>query len=58
MTWDQTQVISYEKQYNLGNFGKDFSRMMPPNAILRVNVAIIKGSFPNAKTHSEIFNLD
>ena len=31
MTWDQAKVISFDKFYNLGNFGENFSRMMPPN---------------------------
>ena len=30
MTCDQAKVISFEKWYNLGNFGEYFSRMMPP----------------------------
>ena len=30
MIWDQAKVISFEKLYNLGKFGEDFSRMMPP----------------------------
>ena len=31
MTWDQAKVISFDKFYNLGNFGENFSRMMPPS---------------------------
>ena len=33
MTWDYAKVISFDKLYNLGNFGEHFSRMMPPNIV-------------------------
>ena len=29
MTLDQAIVISFDEMYNLGNFGENFSRMMP-----------------------------
>ena len=36
MTWDQAKVICFDKLYNLGNFGENFSRMMPPNTVDKV----------------------
>ena len=36
MTWDQAKVISFDKLYNLGNFGENFSRMMSPYRYLPI----------------------
>ena len=42
ITWDQAKVISFDKLYNLGNFGDNFPRMMPPtNEQPSINVHIV-----------------